>query len=177
MNKISRKTDHRKTLREEFWPDEPFWDQPLKGWFKAPRTLPLLLNLLSSKAISGKQDPARVYLELLARHMDEGFIELGAEADHAYAAGYSGTRGVRSWQERINILEAAGFIKTKNGGSQRYKYVLLANLDQVVSKLKAKKGMVHETWYQAYVARQLETGLKSAAQLDKERARSKKPTK
>jgi hypothetical protein len=41
------------------------------------------------------------------------------EADHAYAAGYEGTRAVRTWQERMKVLVQAGFIKTVDVGNQK----------------------------------------------------------
>jgi len=57
------------------------------GWFKGPRTLPLILAFLSDEKLTAGRDTSRVHLELMARHMDGGVIEIGNEADHAYAAG------------------------------------------------------------------------------------------
>src|SRR3990167_2408679 len=87
----------RRAARQEFWPTETAWTGDTeKGWFRSPRTLPLLLALIASKKVSGNTDPTRVYLELLARHFDEGVVQMAADEDHAFAAGYSGDRGVRS---------------------------------------------------------------------------------
>lgn len=81
----------RAKLKAEFWPNEEAWTgEREKGWFRFPRTLPLILSLLDSKRMSGNKEVSRVYVELLARHMDDGIIELGHEDDHAYAAGYEG---------------------------------------------------------------------------------------
>ena len=48
------------------------WNGTGSGWFKGPRTLPLILALLSSKTLTGGRDVSRVYLELLAHHTDGG---------------------------------------------------------------------------------------------------------
>src|SRR5688572_18551276 len=118
--------ERRQKLRREFWPNEDAWTGVNeKGWFFAPRTLPLLLSLMGTKAVSGNLDPTAVYLELVSRHIDGGVVEMVSYADHAYAAGYDGQRGIRSWQERMNTLERLGLIKTKRIGNHLFKYVLL----------------------------------------------------
>src|SRR5687767_13257280 len=125
-------SDRRWALREQIFGSEAAFEPPEKGWFKASRALPLLLALIVSKKVSGEVDPTRVYLELLARHIDGGFVELGSEADHALASGYSGDRAIRTWRERMKRLEKAGFIKTQSSGAQVYKYVLLVPPDVVI---------------------------------------------
>ncbi len=149
--------EHRDKVRRKFFPGEDAWTgENEKGWFRAPRTLPLILNLISSKAVSGKCDLTRVYLELLARHIGEGVIEMRHEGEHAYAAGYEGTRGIRTWQERMSLLEKNGIIKIKQIGGQRYKYVLLVHPTAVVEKLR-QEGKVEPRWWDTYRDRQLET--------------------
>jgi len=128
-----------------------------KGWFKAPRTLPLVLGLLAAKHISGSQDPSRVYLELLSRHLDEGVIAMEAPDDHAFAAGYEGPRGVRTWRERMGILEREGFIKVKSIGTKKYAYVLLVHPNVAIRQLR-QQGRISDTWWEAYSERQAETG-------------------
>lgn len=156
----------RNAARQEFWPDERAWTgDNEKGWFRAPRTLPLLLALIASKAVSATTDPTRVYLELLARHVDEGVVQMAADEDHAFAAGYTGERGVRSWRERMRVLEAAGVIKTKGMGARRYAYVLLVHPSVYVASLR-KAGKVDPDWWQAYRHRQLDTGEVSLAYPD-----------
>ncbi len=154
---MTKHSDRRLAMRDEVFGDEVAYDPPEKGWFKVSRALPLLLGLMASKGISRELDPTRVYLELLSRHFDGGFVELGAEADHALAAGYSGDRAVRTWRERIKILEKTGFIKTKPSSTQNYKYVLLMPPDIVVEKLR-KSGKVPSDWLTAYNSRRMETG-------------------
>lgn len=144
-------------MRKEFWPDEEAWTgENEKGWFRAPRTLPLLLSLLGEKSLSGNQDPAKVYMELLARHIDGGVIEIEQEADHAFAAGYVGKRGVRTWQERMRTLEKLGFIRTRRVGNQDFKYVLLVHPTVATQRLR-EAGKVSDRWWDTYRARQIET--------------------
>jgi hypothetical protein len=149
--------ERREKLRKEFWPNEDAWTgENEKGWFRAPRTLPLLLGLLGEKSLSGNQDPAKVYVELFARHIDGGVIEMGHEADHAFAAGYDGPRGVRTWRERMRTLEKLGVIRTRRVGNQDFKYVLLVHPTVAIKRLR-DAGKVPAHWWDAYRARQLET--------------------
>jgi len=146
----------REEIKAEFWEKEIAWTGDNEaGWFRATRTLPLILNLLADKKVSGSLDPTRVYLELLARHMDSGLVEMASEGEHSYAASYSGTRGVRTWQERMKVLEECGFIKTKKGGNLLFKYVLLVHPAIAVQNLR-NQGKVTDVWWENYRARQIE---------------------
>lgn len=150
--------ERRQKIKVEFWPDDIAWtgEHPEKGWFRAVRTLPLILLLLSSKKISGKSDLGGVYLELLARHRDTGIVEMGTEADHSYAAGYPGSRGIRTWQERMKLLEQLGFIKSMKSGNQTYKSVMLVHPAIAVKRLY-DEGKVEQTWWNTYRQMQIET--------------------
>jgi hypothetical protein len=148
----------RQAARLEFWPDDKAWTgDNEKGWFRAPRTLPLLLALIASSRVSGNTDPTRVYVELLARHIDEGVIHMAADEDHAFASGYAGERGVRSWRERMRVLEGAGVIKSRSMGARKYAYVLLVHPSVYVASLR-EQGKVDDDWWRAYRYRQLDTG-------------------
>jgi hypothetical protein len=118
--------------------------------------MPLILSLIDSKPISGTKSASLVYLELMSRHRGDGVIEMSTEADHAFAAGYEGSRAVRSWQERMKTLEKNGFIRVQKIGNERYKYVALVHPTAVVQKLRDEK-KVSDAWWSAYFARKLET--------------------
>jgi hypothetical protein len=158
-------TERRIHLKEHYWPKDAAWNGAGNGWFKGPRTLPLILALLSDKKLTAGRDISRVYLELLARHMDGGVIEIGNEADHAYAAGYTGTRAIRTWIERMRILQELGFIKSKHIGNQRYKLVLLVDPFVAVVNLR-KQGKVDAPWWEAYRLRLMETKEADAERLE-----------
>ncbi len=149
----------REEYKKEFWPDDIPWtgDKNQQGWFRAPRTLPLVLNLLSNKKVTSTTlDPSRVYLDLLARHRDSGIVEMADEGDHSYAAGYHGPRGVRTWKERMKLLESLGFIKSKKSGNQQYKFVLLVHPTIAVQQLY-EAGKVDPHWWATYRGRQIDT--------------------
>jgi hypothetical protein len=148
--------DRRAQLKEHYWPDDAAWNGAGAGWFKGPRTLPLILALLSDKTLTAGRDVAHVYLELLSRHFDGGVVEMGNEADHAYAAGYTGSRAVRTWHERMLLLHELGFIKSKHVGNQRYKLVFVVDPFVVVARLR-EAGKVPDSWWEAYTLRLLET--------------------
>lgn len=149
-------SDRRAKLKKQYWADQAAWNGMGSGWFKGPRTLPLILGLLSNKGLTEGRDVSRVYLELLARHMDGGVIEIGNEADHAFAAGYTGSRAIRTWHERMQLLENLGFIRSKQIGNQRYKLVLLVDPVSAVTELR-RKGTVPDVWWEVYLMRLLET--------------------
>lgn len=158
--------DRRSELKEHYWPKEKAWSGTGSGWFKAPRTLPLLLGLLAEKTLTNGRDISRVYLELLARHMDGGVVEMGNEADHAYAAGYTGSRAIRTWTERMEILEQLGFIKTKKVGIQRFKLVLVVDPLYAAAELR-RQGRVTEAWWEAYQLRLMETKEASSGRVER----------
>jgi hypothetical protein len=167
------KADKQRTqLRNEFWPNEDAWiaDEEV-GYFRAPRTLPLILHLLSLEGIRGKHDPTSVYIELWSRDFGQGVIMMTNEQDHAYAAGYKGPRGLRSWQERMNLLEELGFIKTKEVGNQRYKYVMLVHPSVVIENLR-QKNKIDQRWYDTYRTRQIE--IKEPSYAEREEAKRAK---
>jgi hypothetical protein len=147
----------REEIKKELWPNDIAWtgDKPATGWFRAPRTLPLVLTLLSDKKISGKSDPTRVYLELLARHRDSGIVEMVSPGEHSYAAGYIGARAVRTWQERMKLLDDLGLIRSVQGGNQLYKYVMLVH-PTIAVKALYDKGKVSKGWWDTYRVRQIE---------------------
>ena len=154
----NRRADERVAIRQQFWAKEKAWTgENKKGWFRAPRTLPLLLELLRSKELSGRTDPSSAYMALWARHFDGGVIEITNELDLAYNAGYSGNRALRTWQERMALLETLGFIKSQKIANQRYRYVLLLDPGIVVESL-AKQGRVDKEWKATYDSRRLQTG-------------------
>ena len=126
-----------------------------KGFFNAPRTLPLVLAVLAQKDVSGNQDPGAVYIELLSRHKYEGIVEIGNEGDHAFNAGYTGNRATRTWRERMRILEKTGFIKVMKRANQEFGWVFLVHPAVVLQHLRAQGRMSTEFW-DAYELRQIE---------------------
>jgi hypothetical protein len=157
---VNKHVEKRASLRQELWPSEIPFEIPkgTNGWFMTFRTIPLILSLLREKNVSGggtKGDVANVYLELLSRHMGGGLVELDHEADHAFACGYSGQRLVRTWKERMRLLESVGFIKIDRIGGH-FRRVMLVHPTVAVQRLR-DVGKVPDEWWRAFRARQLDT--------------------
>lgn len=149
----------RNKMRERLWPkDAAYWRGPKdRGFFCAPRSVSLIIRMLNTKSVAGVENLGSVYLELLSCHLGEGLVEMGREEDHAYAAGYSGQRSVRSWRERMKKLEEHGFIRTAPRGSLQYGYVFLVHPAVAVENfVKANASKVKSEWQNAYAAHQVD---------------------
>jgi hypothetical protein len=161
----------RERLRKAHWPNvEDTWTGEEVGWFKIPRTLPMLFSGLT-KQVRGNIDPTPVYLELLSHHYGDGFIELRHESEHAFAVGYSVGR-IRSWRERMAKLAELGFIKVAGSGSQPYKYILLMHPTTVLERLR-NEGKLDEKWWSAYISRKAETRELTYAEREEIKANTK----
>lgn len=153
------RSDYLRKVKAEYWAtvDAFTGGDHDKGWFRAPRTLPLILSLLQDKALTGNRDPTRVYLELFSRHYNTGVVEIQSESEHAYAAGYRSSRATRTWQEHMRCLEQLGFIKIQAIGSHAFKYVLLVHPAVAIEQLRSQ-GKVQEDWWVTYTDRRNRSG-------------------
>ena len=159
----------RQEIRRLSGIDTPLWlQEPEKGFARIPRTLPLLAVLMRRPELSGNRDPSSAYLELHTRHLGEGVVELTHEADHAYASGYTGNRAVRTWRDRMRLLEDLGFVRIMSKLGRRFGYALLLHPSLVVARVR-EEGKIDEGWMRdwwiAYRARQTETGETRAEKL------------
>jgi hypothetical protein len=92
---------------------------------------------MKDKAISrSKGEIGRVYVELLSRQRGQGVIEMEPPEVHAFACGFRGRRGERTWTELMGVLEKAGFIRTKSGSGRRYDTVLIVHPAVAVKRLE-----------------------------------------
>lgn len=143
-------TERRTNVREEYWPTDAAWmGSDDKGYFNAPRSLPLVLRALSSKKVSKGKDPSGVYLELMSRHWDSGVVEMTHEEDHAFGAGYSSGNATKTWRERMRLLEELGFIKSKGSGLRPYANVLLIHPSVAMQGLR-DRGLIPDELWNAY---------------------------
>lgn len=143
----------RTELRREFWPAGIAWEGPAEvGYFCSPRTLPLVLQALRAKAVSGDRDPSFVYIDLLSRHLGQGVVELSHEDDHAFASGYT---QMRTWRDRMDVLEKAGFIVTTTTGNRRYAKVFLVHPALAMQALR-DRNLISDALWQAYRSRAID---------------------
>jgi hypothetical protein len=142
MRKPRKPDQKREQLREQRWPDsgDRIWKGTQeKGWWPAPRALPLFLQLARDKKIVGNTDCSRLYLELLSRDFGQGLVEIRDEDEHAFCAGYTGNRARRSWQERMRLLAKNGFIEVDTKGNRAFGYVLIVHPALVAAKFRRER--------------------------------------
>lgn len=149
----------RVEIRDNLWPGAgpEIWDRHAEsGFCTIPKTLPLIMTLIDD--LEKGKNASRVYLDLWCRGFDEGLVEVTDEDVFAFSAGYDTPgRGVRSWRERIEILEELGFIRVKPNGSRKYGYILLRHPHKVIQELRGD-GKIDDAWWGAFLKRTTEIG-------------------
>lgn len=155
-------SERRTELRETLWPDSEglIWTRKSHdGYATIPRLLSLVAALAKYLAKGADGDPSCAYYELWSRATDEGIVQLKDEQECAYAAGYSGTRALRTWRERMGTLEDLGLIKAQAAGNRNYANILLINPLLAAARLRAdKKRKVPDEWWTAFQSRVDEVG-------------------
>lgn len=103
---------------------------------------------------------------------DNGFARLNRPSEMAYAAGFTGQRGERTWRERLKLLEELGFVLIKPNGNDKLGFALIPNPHEVIIRHHdAKTEGLREATYNAFINRALEIGCRDvAAMLDKRTA-------
>jgi hypothetical protein len=131
----------------EHWSTKSDWEiwnrKGFTGFTTIPRTLSLItrtINDLDSK------NAGNVYVDLWCRAFDDSLIEVRDEHEVAFASGYDGKRAVRSWRERIEVLETLGFIKLHKGPTGNYRHILLLDPHPVIETLNSQ-GKLPEALY------------------------------
>ena len=105
-------------------------------------------------------NPAMAYLDLWSRNWDENIISPVDYEEFAYGSGYIGTRGVRSWKERIHRLVDLGFIKITPRGNREIGHILIVNPLLVCAELKAAGKSFPDNWWPTFFQRVQEIGAK-----------------
>jgi hypothetical protein len=150
----------RQGLRDQLWPGEgdKLWHRTTEdGYSTIPRTLPLVMTLIDDLKGKGK-DISRVYFDLWCRQIDDSFVDVSDEESFAYSSGYpTPGRNVRSWRERIDMLQELGFVSVQPNGSRRYGYILLFHPHRVVCALRSEN-KVSDAWWGAFSKRASEIG-------------------
>lgn len=119
--------------------------------------------MLRDKEISkSKGDLGRPYIELLARQRGQGIVEMDAPDVHAYACGFRGKRGTRTWLELMRMLEKAGAIKSKSGNGRQYDTVLIVHPALLVHQLADR---LPEDLVNTYDKRQVDAGERTYEQI------------
>jgi hypothetical protein len=163
--RITAAQRRRLNLRDELWPDvteDELWSRTdFTGFTTIPRTLLLISRIIDSL---DKKTAGRVYIDLWCRAFDDYVIEVRDEYEAAFASGYEGQRAIRTWRERLDVLERLGFIRTKKTPHGAYRYVLILEPHQVIADLQAK-GKLSEEASLALKAQLLSIGANREARL------------
>ncbi len=148
--------------REQLWPDscDEIWCRKQNdGFSTVPRVLSLVAALLKQLTKGNDGDPTSVYMELWCRATDQGIVQITDESECAFAAGYTGTRSLRTWNERMAVLVEFGVIKVAQSGNRKCAYVLLVNPLLAAARLRNnRKYKVPQEWWTAFTARAQQIG-------------------
>jgi hypothetical protein len=150
MSSRSKRSKSKRTqLRETHFPGSSayIWPQPAEeGWGWVPRNLCLVLAAIDELKDKGL-DVTRAYLDLFMLNLGEGIAEIHDERDLAKRAGLTANdRGVRSWGERLKVLENLGFIKVNRGAGGKVEYVVLVHPRKVMKALRRDGKVSDELW-------------------------------
>jgi|GEM_PF-4381284 len=151
MAKLNEAQKRRVAERDALFGDSPFdrmWRSGREkiGFFCPPRVLPVLMLIAKDKTLVGGKNCGPVYLELLALDWGEGFVRIIDEEAHAFRCGFSNSRGLRSWRERMRKLEEIGFIEIARHSAREIGYVLMVHPNKIVERLRAEGKLQEEHW-------------------------------
>ena len=153
-------TDKHLKLRARLWPgvqDGQLWSRlDRNGFTTVPRAMPLIMSIMDG--LSKNKPVSSAYLEVWCRAYDQGFTVLKHD-EMAFHAGFSGERAVRTWKERLRILNELCFIALKEGPSGPESYALILNPYHVIEQHRANStpGLT-KARYNTMIARMSEIG-------------------
>jgi hypothetical protein len=144
----TRRDRELEALQEKFFPDPQHRRWPPKqgrsGWFKGPRVLPLIIQILTAKSVSSRGQPGLTYVELLSRVRDVGFLELDDPRDHARMVGYARHR---TWEEAFQRLVDLGFVEVKSSHMRKFAYAIIVNPYIPVRRLYQQNKVSEDLWH------------------------------
>jgi hypothetical protein len=140
--------ENHKAQREQLWPEvdvSQLWHRgENQGFTTIPRTLPLFMLILNQEA---SKRVSETYLGLWARANDRSVVQLHGKSDElAFAAGFSGSRMVSTWESRIDLLEEIGAIKIASFVGKKRGYALIIDPYLVASRLHAEGKVLKDHW-------------------------------
>ena len=162
---IKKMKEKHDLLQNNMFPnikDGWIWDvknrKRTKGFVSVPRTMPIIGSIID--ALSDKGKPLfSAYLELWCKSNEKGFVIISKPVQTAFASGYSGSRGVSTWKERVRKLEKLNFIAIKGGPSGDINYIQIWNPYYVIMQHNANKTeRFSENHYHALIERTSEIG-------------------
>lgn len=177
--------DKELALRDSMWPDAEMrlWHPKRHGGFiTIPKTLPFLGRMMDE--MSKNFPVSETYNALWCWTWDNNaFIRLNRMDEMAFAAGFTGQRGVRTFQDRLRRLETMGFVELKAAGNSKMAFAYLPNPHVVMFRLydaltspgarpemkEVARGLQEGT-FNAFLARAQELGSKDVLEILETRA-------
>ncbi len=154
----TKEDQHLAELRDRHFPESAERRWPPSGggpgWFKAPRVLSVLLQILTEKTVVARGNPGPAYLELLTRVREPGFILLEHPEEHSRIVGYTRTR---TWSEAMRTLCELGLIEAKPAHEREFGYALVVNPFIAVRRLH-KDGKITEALWDLFYEKWTKTG-------------------
>lgn len=135
--RAERMSNKRLKLRAQHWPDiteDDLWlRSATKGFTTIPRGLSLIMRIMDS--LSLQKPLSSTYMTLWCYAFDEMTVTIQKPRQMALESGFSGQRAENTWRERMKRLEELGFIRSEEGATGNFHYVLLLNPYSVVKEL------------------------------------------
>lgn len=128
------------------------------GFTTVPRPLPIAMQAIDD---TSKGAPAGHSLFCLwARAPDNPLVIVENPATFAAETGFYGERATDTWRKRMRRLRELGFIRTKQGSSGEFHYILLLNPNIAVEVMRSN-GLVQDSLYGRFIARVADVGAAS----------------
>jgi hypothetical protein len=129
--------EKEQALRNSMWPDAEsrLWHpKPHDGFIAIPKTMPFLGRMMDE--MSKNFPVSETYGALWCWTWDNNaFVRLNRMEEMAFAAGFTGQRGVRTFHDRLRRLEAMGFVELKAAGNSTMAFAYLPNPHVVIFRL------------------------------------------
>jgi hypothetical protein len=146
-----RSARKRELRREQLWPGSASRIWPPQdgagGWAKVSRILPVLLAVIDQSGMRKKNESvAQTYLDLLCRNLEEGLVEVPDEDEAALMSGFTGSRRIRSWHERVEALASLKLIEIQPVGARKIGAMLLLDPQAALLSLRGAGKVTNSLW-------------------------------
>ena len=100
--------------------------------------MPIIMNIIDQLS-DGSKRTSITYLALWGRAFDEMYVSLQNADELAFHSGFTGQRAVRTWRERIKVLDELRFVRTAPGTAGQYSHAVILNPHFAIRRLHAAK--------------------------------------
>lgn len=139
--RATRMSNKRLKLRQQHWPDitnDDLWlRSKTKGFTTIPRGISLITRIMDS--LSVQKPLSNTYITLWCYAFDEMTVTIQKPRQMAFESGFTGQRAENTWRDRMKRLEELGFIRSTEGVTGDFHYVLLLNPYSAAKKLFENK--------------------------------------